>query len=86
MNEKQIFALLRQLWKDVYTPEFYWVLFLLVLTLALSWWLSRCLKNCLPEQAPEETQSRIRVFGEGGLQRLSYPLIAMILVFSQNKP
>ena len=85
MNEKQIFALLRQLWKDVYTPEFYWVLFLLVLTLALSWWLSRCLKNCLPEQAPEETQSRIRVFGEGGLQRLSYPLIAMILVFSQNK-
>ena len=29
MSEKQIFALLRQLWKDVYTPEFYWVLLLL---------------------------------------------------------
>ena len=83
MSEKQIFALLRQLWKDVYTPEFYWVLLLLVLS--LSWWLARCLKNCLPEQAPEEEQSRMRVFGEGGLQRLSYPLFAMILVFSMNK-
>ena len=85
MSEKQIFALLRQLWKDVYTPEFYWVLLLLVLVLSLSWWLARCLKNCLPEQAPEEEQSRMRVFGEGGLQRLSYPLFAMILVFSMNK-
>ena len=85
MSEKQIVALLRQLWKDVYTPEFYWVLLLLVLVLSLSWWLARCLKNCLPEQAPEEEQSRMRVFGEGGLQRLSYPLFAMILVFSMNK-
>ena len=41
MSEKQIFALLRQLWKDVYTPEFYWVLLLLVLVLSLSWWLER---------------------------------------------
>ena len=53
MNEKQIFALLRQLWKDVYSPDFYWVLLLLVMVLTLAWGLSRRLNRKLSAQLPE---------------------------------
>ncbi len=84
MNEKQIFALLRQLWKDVYSPDFYWVLLLLVMVLTLAWGLSRRLNRKLSAQLPER-RGTLRAFSEGGLQRLSFPLLALLFVFSLRK-
>ena len=84
MNEKQIFALLRQLWKDVYVPEFYWVAFFLLLLIGIAWWLSWQLNKRLSPPSPEK-QGGLRAFGEASLARLSFPVLALLLVLMLRK-
>lgn len=79
MNEKQLFALLNQLWRDLSFPEFYWELLALALILFVSWWFSfrligRAQKNSGTERSP------LRAFGAGSLKRIAFPLIALVLV------
>ena len=80
MNEKQIFALLHRLWLDLQHPGFYWVAFLLLLTLGFSWWLSFLLRSG-DARAGLAPRSALRKFGTGSLKRMAFPLIAMVLVF-----
>ncbi|WP_153111347.1 mechanosensitive ion channel family protein [Propionivibrio limicola] len=86
MNEKKIFALLHQLWGDVSHPEFYWELGALVLILVFSRWLSLWLNKAKAAGAAgapaDSTVAGLRAFGEGGLKRIGFPLLAVVLVFS----
>lgn len=44
MSEKQMFALLHELWRDFQQPDFLWQALSLCLSLGLGWWLSRRLR------------------------------------------
>jgi small-conductance mechanosensitive channel len=77
MNEKKFFALLHRLWSDVNTAEFYCLLGALLAILGLSWWIAYHVRRG-SEQA--RGHHAIFVYGVGGLKRIAFPLIALILV------
>lgn len=84
MSEKQMFALLHQLWADLREPEFFWEAVALLLILALSWWLSSRLRK--RESALDRSgQSALQAFGSGGLKRIAFPLIALVFVLVLRK-
>jgi small-conductance mechanosensitive channel len=84
MSEKQMFALLHQLWGDFNHPELYWEALALALILAVSWWASSRLQE--RDSGYDRTgQSALRAFGTGSLKRIVFPLIALGLVLILRK-
>lgn len=79
MSEKQMFALLHQLWGDFKHPEFYWEVLALALILAVSWWVSSRLRE-RDRGYDRSGQSALRAFGAGSLKRIVFPLIALGLL------
>lgn len=79
MNERQLFRLLQNLWRDTQQPDFLWQAAALCLSLALGWWLTRLLleRNRINESAD---RSALADFGASGLKRLAFPLISLLLV------
>ena len=84
MSEKQMFALLHQLWGDFNSPEFYWEVLALALILAVSWWASSRLQE-RDSGYDRAGQSALRAFGTGSLKRIVFPLIALGLVLILRK-
>ena len=79
MNEKQMFALLHALWRDIQHPDFLWVAASLVVILAFSWWLSLRLR--VHEKHQDRTgRSALTTFGYGSLKRMVFPLVSLIFV------
>ncbi|MBS1229436.1 MAG: MscS Mechanosensitive ion channel [Proteobacteria bacterium] len=84
MSERQIFALLGQLWRDFQQPEFYWEVLALALILAFSWWLSSRLRQQQSLYGKSE-QSALRSFGVGSLKRMFFPVLALVFVLTLRK-
>ncbi|MDR0577149.1 MAG: mechanosensitive ion channel [Candidatus Accumulibacter sp.] len=78
MNEKEIFALLNSLWGDLRTAEFYWLAGALAAILALSWWLAYHVRRGGHVRGNGK-RNALLTFGAGGLKRIAFPLIALIL-------
>ena len=79
MSENQIFALLGQLWRDLQQPGFYWEVLALALILVVSWGLSFRLRQ-RERFSGASGQSALRAFGVGSLKRISFPVVALLLV------
>jgi small-conductance mechanosensitive channel len=84
MNEKQMFALLHQFWSDIDRPEFYWQALGLALILVLSWWVTYFLRVRRKAFDPSDW-SALASFGAGSLRRMTFPLIALLLVLLLRK-
>lgn len=48
MKDRQMFALLQQLWRDLHFSEFYWVALAIVVILVFS---AGCLRGCVSAKA-----------------------------------
>ena len=81
MSENQIFALLGQFWRDLQQPGFYWEVLALALILAVSWALSFRLRQ-RERFSGASGQSALRAFGVGSLKRISFPVVALLLVLA----
>ncbi|WP_300456514.1 mechanosensitive ion channel domain-containing protein [Accumulibacter sp.] len=84
MNEKEMFALLVGLWRDLRDPGFLWQVVALAACLLLAWGLSRY------GQRREFARSRtdhgvLRSFGTGSLKRVAFPLLALVFVLVVRK-
>jgi small-conductance mechanosensitive channel len=79
VNEKQLFALIHDLWRDVQQPDFLWQSACLSLSLAFGWWLARLLRQRSQSRGTLE-RNTLQAFGADGLKRLSFPLISLLLV------
>ncbi|MBK7423531.1 MAG: mechanosensitive ion channel [Propionivibrio sp.] len=84
MTEKQMFALLTQIWSDLQHAEFFWVALALVLILAFSAWFSYRLR-AHESKYLQPGQSALRSFGIGSLKRIAFPLVALIFVLILRK-
>ncbi len=84
MSEKQMFALLHQLWGDFRQPEFYWQVLGVALILVIAWWLSSHVRKH-HSTYDRSTRSALQAFGSGSLKRISFPLIALVLVLILRK-
>lgn len=72
-------ALLIHLWHDLHQPPVLWQIGALLLCLVLAWAGSgRMLQQLHGGQ--HEAASRMRRLGEGGLKRVAFPLLALVLV------
>ncbi len=85
MNERQMFSLLNRLWNDINHPEFYSVVLALLAVLAVSWWLSYLLRGGKREERVAGAVGSLKAFGKGSLKRVSFPLIALVLVIALRK-
>jgi small-conductance mechanosensitive channel len=83
MSEKQLFALLHGLWREVREPDFVWQASALLLSLALAWWLARLL-HAQP-WSRNHSENRLRDFGAHGLKRIGFPLMALAFVHLSRK-
>ena len=84
MNEKEMFALLFELWRDFRDPAFLWQVLALGLSLLVGWALSRYWRK--QEFASESTDhGALRVIGTGSLKRISFPLLSLMLVLVVRK-
>ncbi|SDI06725.1 mechanosensitive ion channel family protein [Propionivibrio dicarboxylicus] len=79
MNEQKFFLLINALARDLNTPEFFWTASALVVALVLSWWISRHLREPICMR-PRPERSVLRAFGAGGMKRLAFPLVAVVLL------
>ena len=84
MTEKQMFALLTQIWSDLQHAQFFWVALALVLILAFSAWFSYRLR-AQERKYQQSGQSALRSFGVGSLKRIAFPLVALIFVLILRK-
>jgi small-conductance mechanosensitive channel len=66
-------TLLHELWTDLHDVRVLWQLAVIAAALALAWWASR---RAVAEGSPDDTAQ----FTVGGLQRLQFPLTALIAV------
>lgn len=78
MNERELFSLLRGIWRELQEPDAWWQFVALFASLAIAWWLTRLLRQYSRDAAGE--RSALREFGESGLRRVSFPLLALALV------
>ncbi|MRD73203.1 mechanosensitive ion channel [Rhodocyclus tenuis] len=78
MNERELFALLRGLWNEMHEADSMWQVVALLASLGLAWWLTRLLRQLTRRESGE--RSALVQFGESGLRRISFPLIALALV------
>ncbi len=84
MNEKQLFTLIHELWRDFQQPDFLWQSAALCLSLAFGWWLSRRLRQRNQNQGALD-RSALQAFGSDGLQRLAFPLLSLLLLLISRK-
>ncbi len=84
MSEKQMFALLTQIWGDLQHAQFLWVALGLALILAFSAWFSYRLRG-QEHKYQQSGQSALRSFGIGSLKRIAFPLVALIFVLILRK-
>ncbi len=84
LDEKVLFALLLDLWKDISDPAFYWQLLALAVCLLLAWLLARYGRRHELAQVSDE-HGAWRAFGTGSLRRLFFPLLALLLVLIVRK-
>ncbi len=79
MNEKAMFALLFELWRDFREPAFLWQVLALGASLLLAWGGSRYGRR--HEFARASTaHGALRAFGTGSLKRVAFPLLALLSV------
>ena len=74
MKDRQMFALLQQLWRDLHFSEFYWVALAIVVILVFSRWLSSRLRERQGSGMP--AQNALRTFGAGSLRKIVFPALA----------
>ncbi|MFZ2853399.1 MAG: mechanosensitive ion channel domain-containing protein [Rhodocyclaceae bacterium] len=79
MNERQLFALLQNLWRDAQQPDFFWQALALCLSLGLGWWLSRRVRQH-SKANPLADRGTLQSFGVDSLKRLVFPLFSLLLV------
>lgn len=79
MNDSELFALLRSIWDELHEPAALWQLAALVASLLVSQWLSGLLRRRALARAGE--RGGLRDFTESAVRRVSFPLIALTLVF-----
>ncbi|HRD88397.1 MAG TPA: mechanosensitive ion channel, partial [Accumulibacter sp.] len=79
MSEKEMFALLIELWRDLRNPGFLWQVFALALSLLIAWGTTRTWQR-RAVTAAAEPYGALRAFGQGSLKRVSFPLLALLLV------
>jgi len=79
MNEKQMFALLGESWREIQQPDILWQVVALAFSLVLAWWLARRLRQHDQDQAAAD-RSALQSFGAAGLKRVAFPLLALLLV------
>jgi len=84
MNEQKFFQLINALSRDLNTPEFFWTASVLFVALALSWWISRQLRGPI-WMRPHPDHSMLRTIGAGGLKRLAFPLVAVLLLLTTRR-
>lgn len=84
MSEKQMFALLHELWRDFQQPDFLWQALSLCLSLGLGWWLSRRLR-AHSKVHPDTERSALQAFGADSLKRLAFPLLSLAFVLVLRK-
>ena len=84
MSEKQMFALLNDLWRDFQQPGFLWQALALCLSLGLGWWLSRRLRQH-SKALPGAERSALQTFGSDSLKRLAFPLLSLVFVLILRK-
>jgi len=84
MSEKQMFALLHELWNDFQHPNFVWEVLALATILAVSWWLSFMLR-ARERTHHKEGRNALSAIGVGSLKRLAFPLVALVLVLILRK-
>ncbi|WP_319240815.1 mechanosensitive ion channel domain-containing protein [uncultured Propionivibrio sp.] len=84
MNEQKFFQLINALSRDLNTPEFFWTASVLFVALVLSWWISRHLREPICMR-PHPERSVLRAFGAGGLKRLAFPLVAVLLLLATRR-
>ncbi|HOL64857.1 MAG TPA: mechanosensitive ion channel [Accumulibacter sp.] len=84
LDEKVLFALLLDLWKDISDPAFYWQLLALAVSLLLAWLLARYGRRHELAQV-SDGHGAWRAFGTGSLRRLFFPLLALLLVLIVRK-
>ena len=79
MSEKEMFALLIELWRDLRNPGFLWQVSALALCLLAAWGATRIWQR-RAVTAAAESYGALRAFGQGSLKRVSFPLLALLLV------
>ena len=84
MNEQKFFRLWLALANDFGQAEFYWALAVLLAILVFSWWVSRRMRGPRFSRA-RAGGSALRAFGEGGLKRMAFPLVAVALLLAVRK-
>src|ERR1035437_4994422 len=84
MSEKQMFALLHNLWSDFQHPNFLWEALALALILAVSWWLSFMLR-AREHAYGRAGRSALSAFGVGSLKRMAFPVLAFVFVLILRK-
>ena len=83
MKDRQMFALLQQLWRDLHFSEFYWVALAIVVILVFSRWLSSRLRERQGSGMP--AQNALRTFGAGSLRKIVFPVLALVFVLVLRK-
>ena len=84
MSEREMFALLMELWRDLRDPGFLWQVMALAICLLLAWALSRYGRQQAFVRAHAE-HGALRTFGTGSLKRVAFPLLALIFVLIVRK-
>jgi small-conductance mechanosensitive channel len=84
MNEKQMFALLHDLWRDIQQGDFLWQALALCLSLGLGWWGARCLRQH-NKAHPSVDRSALQAFGADSLKRVAFPLLSLVFVLVLRK-
>ncbi|MBN8454708.1 mechanosensitive ion channel domain-containing protein [Accumulibacter sp.] len=79
MSEKEMFALLFELWRDLQDPGFLWQVSALLLSLLVAWGTARLWQR-RETAAAAAPYGALRAFGSGSLKRVSFPLLALLLV------
>lgn len=85
MNEKQVFALLNELWRDFQQPDFLWQVAALGLSLLVGWWVSHLLHRKHAQEQSTDARSTLQTMGAAGLRRVAFPLLALLLVLLARK-
>lgn len=84
MNEKEMFALLLELWRDLRDPAFLWQVLALVSSLLLAWALSRYGQRQQFARSSAD-HGALRTLGTGSLKRVAFPLLALLFVLIARK-
>lgn len=84
MSEKQMFALLHELWGDFQHPDFVWEALALGVILVLSWWASFLMRR-RNKGHDKAAQSALQAFGAGSLKRIAFPVMALVFVLILRK-